>query len=160
MKKSTIILISFLLVVAIGTRVYVILKNKETNEQVFCTMDAKMCPDGSYVGRVAPNCEFAPCPNALEAKIDFSHSGVITTNNPGQKPNILYLIYEEPGSPALSKELTINEASMCVAPNGFAQCMAISSPLEMSFGGKRVLVSGSLRGENELLVKEIKILEE
>lgn len=29
---------------------------------VACTMDAKMCPDGSYVGRVAPNCEFAPCP--------------------------------------------------------------------------------------------------
>ncbi len=31
-------------------------------EEVFCTMDAKMCPDGSYVGRVAPNCEFAACP--------------------------------------------------------------------------------------------------
>jgi hypothetical protein len=28
-----------------------------------CTMDAKECPDGSYVGRVAPDCEFAPCPN-------------------------------------------------------------------------------------------------
>jgi len=28
----------------------------------FCTMDAKMCPDGSYVGRVGPNCEFALCP--------------------------------------------------------------------------------------------------
>lgn len=28
---------------------------------VACTMDAKMCPDGSYVGRIAPNCEFAPC---------------------------------------------------------------------------------------------------
>lgn len=31
-------------------------------EVVFCTMDAMMCADGSYVGRVAPNCEFAPCP--------------------------------------------------------------------------------------------------
>jgi hypothetical protein len=27
-----------------------------------CTMDAKECPDGSYVGRVAPSCAFAPCP--------------------------------------------------------------------------------------------------
>lgn len=27
-----------------------------------CTMDAKMCPDGSYVGRVPPSCNFAPCP--------------------------------------------------------------------------------------------------
>ena len=25
-------------------------------------MDAKVCPDGSSVGRVAPSCEFAPCP--------------------------------------------------------------------------------------------------
>lgn len=31
-------------------------------EPVFCTMDAKVCPDGSFVGRVGPNCEFAPCP--------------------------------------------------------------------------------------------------
>ncbi len=29
---------------------------------VACTMDAKICPDGSAVGRVGPNCEFAPCP--------------------------------------------------------------------------------------------------
>lgn len=28
---------------------------------VVCTMDAKQCPDGSYVGRVPPSCEFAPC---------------------------------------------------------------------------------------------------
>ena len=27
-----------------------------------CTMDAKECPDGSYVSRTGPHCEFAPCP--------------------------------------------------------------------------------------------------
>src|SRR3989344_5945198 len=27
-----------------------------------CTMEAKLCPDGSYVGRTGPNCEFAKCP--------------------------------------------------------------------------------------------------
>ncbi len=27
-----------------------------------CTMDAKECPDGSYVGRVGPDCAFAACP--------------------------------------------------------------------------------------------------
>ena len=36
--------------------------NGDDDEMVFCTMDAKECPDGSYVGRVAPDCEFAPCP--------------------------------------------------------------------------------------------------
>jgi hypothetical protein len=29
---------------------------------VACTMEAKECPDGSFVGRQAPSCEFAPCP--------------------------------------------------------------------------------------------------
>lgn len=27
-----------------------------------CTAEAKICPDGSAVGRTGPNCEFAPCP--------------------------------------------------------------------------------------------------
>lgn len=27
-----------------------------------CTQEAKLCPDGSAVGRTGPNCEFAPCP--------------------------------------------------------------------------------------------------
>lgn len=31
-------------------------------EVVACTMDAKQCPDGTYVGRTGPRCEFAPCP--------------------------------------------------------------------------------------------------
>lgn len=29
---------------------------------VACTMEAKQCPDGSYVGRTGPKCEFTPCP--------------------------------------------------------------------------------------------------
>jgi len=33
-------------------------------EPVACTQDAKLCPDGSYVGRVGPDCEFALCPDA------------------------------------------------------------------------------------------------
>jgi len=31
----------------------------------FCTMDAKQCSDGSYVGRTGPKCEFEACPNGL-----------------------------------------------------------------------------------------------
>lgn len=29
---------------------------------VACTEEAKICPDGSAVGRTGPKCEFAPCP--------------------------------------------------------------------------------------------------
>ncbi len=45
-----------------GVKSYVYVKNE--NAGVACTMEAKLCPDGSYVGRIGPNCEFAPCLNA------------------------------------------------------------------------------------------------
>lgn len=32
------------------------------NEPIACTMDARICPDGSAVGRTAPFCQFEACP--------------------------------------------------------------------------------------------------
>lgn len=32
-------------------------------QPVACTMEAKICPDGSSVSRSGPNCEFARCPD-------------------------------------------------------------------------------------------------
>lgn len=34
----------------------------EEPKGIYCTQEAKLCPDGSYVGRTGPNCEFAKCP--------------------------------------------------------------------------------------------------
>jgi len=34
----------------------------EVNAPTACTQEAKICPDGTAVGRTEPNCEFAPCP--------------------------------------------------------------------------------------------------
>ncbi len=31
---------------------------------IACTTDAKLCPNGSYVSRTGPNCEFAACPTS------------------------------------------------------------------------------------------------
>lgn len=42
----------------------------EEIEAVACTMDAMMCPDGSYVGRTGPNCEFV-CPPPPEVPADI-----------------------------------------------------------------------------------------
>ncbi len=41
---------------------------------VACTMEAKLCPDGTSVGRSGPNCTFAPCalPNAEDAAIHLA----------------------------------------------------------------------------------------
>ena len=53
------ILIFFALV---GLGVLGVFFGRESEEQVFCTQEAKLCPDGSYVGRTGPKCEFAECP--------------------------------------------------------------------------------------------------
>ncbi|KKQ73793.1 MAG: hypothetical protein US96_C0052G0002 [Candidatus Woesebacteria bacterium GW2011_GWB1_38_5b] len=29
---------------------------------IACTLEARLCPDGTYVSRTGPNCEFTPCP--------------------------------------------------------------------------------------------------
>ena len=42
-----------------------------------CPQDAKICPDGTTVGRTGPNCEFAACP---EAKADETANWKIYRN--------------------------------------------------------------------------------
>src|SRR3989344_4308527 len=37
------------------------------NNQVVCAQDVNECPDGSFVSRVPPKCEFAICPAVTSA---------------------------------------------------------------------------------------------
>lgn len=46
------------------------------DDLVACTLEAKICPDGSAVGRTGPNCEFAACPDSDGER--FSASGTVT----------------------------------------------------------------------------------
>jgi hypothetical protein len=46
----------------------------DPNQPVACEDIAKECPDGSYVGKEGPNCEFAPCPGTA-ANVDESKLG-------------------------------------------------------------------------------------
>lgn len=59
MKKFIIIATVVLILIAII--VYFVSREKEP-EEIACTMDAKLCSDGSFVGRIAPDCNFASCP--------------------------------------------------------------------------------------------------
>jgi hypothetical protein len=43
-------------------------KNPNEPEPVFCTADARLCPDGSYVGRTGSKCEFV-CPEATSTPV-------------------------------------------------------------------------------------------
>lgn len=67
-KKLALIVFITLPILAflLGMRYQRMLGDNEANippaGQKGCTLEAKICPDGSTVGRVGPNCEFAPCP--------------------------------------------------------------------------------------------------
>ncbi len=37
-------------------------KTQPSDNPVACAQDAKLCPDGSYVSRHPPTCDFDPCP--------------------------------------------------------------------------------------------------
>ncbi len=61
MLKLIIVIIAALVFVHIATPVFKKFA-PGANDPVACTMEAKLCPDGSSVGRTGPNCEFAACP--------------------------------------------------------------------------------------------------
>ena len=68
MQSRILILIFVAVVFVFGGLLYIYnpdpveYKNPNEKEPVACTMEAMLCPDGSYVGRTGPNCEFTPCP--------------------------------------------------------------------------------------------------
>ena len=48
-----------------------------TPKLVVCTLDAKQCPDGSWVSRIPPDCEFAPCPDSSQDENKDNKKGFI-----------------------------------------------------------------------------------
>jgi len=65
--RNFLIVFAVLLVVAVGASAFVASK-KDLDEQtpLACSLEAKVCPDGSAVSRTGPSCEFAKCPQVKE----------------------------------------------------------------------------------------------
>lgn len=61
-KNKKILFAVFALVLLAGISYLAVIKFSDSSEPVFCTMEARLCSDGSYVGRTGPKCEFAKCP--------------------------------------------------------------------------------------------------
>ncbi|MDD5433140.1 MAG: hypothetical protein PHE77_00550 [Candidatus Pacebacteria bacterium] len=118
MKK----IIIFILVIAVVLAIAITVDLKFFNqpEQIACTQEAMLCPDGSYVGRVGPDCEFAPCPeqnvNDAYKNISYEIEGqTITLINGAAEEDII------PGS--ASKKITQyfgNEAAGDFNGDGFS----------------------------------------
>jgi len=78
MNKGMAPIIALLIAIVIlggGIGGYVYFKNKP----VVCPPDTKQCPDGSYVSRVPPKCEFQECPVVASTTTPISTAAVTTT---------------------------------------------------------------------------------
>lgn len=64
-NRSLFVAAAVLILAVVAVLVFWTYQKPKTNvNPVACTAEAKICPDGSAVGRTGPNCEFSPCPNA------------------------------------------------------------------------------------------------
>jgi len=61
MRKNLFFIVIIILIILGG--IYLFTKREKG---VVCIQDVKECPDGSFVSRVAPDCNFAPCPGEKE----------------------------------------------------------------------------------------------
>lgn len=59
MQKRTLLIICIMCALVV---VFALTRTPAEAPVVGCTLDAKICPDATAVGRTGPNCEFAACP--------------------------------------------------------------------------------------------------
>lgn len=62
------VLLASVVVIAVGCGRATVVQPPSSGA-VACTMEAQQCPDGSYVGRQGPMCEFAACPGASASPV-------------------------------------------------------------------------------------------
>jgi len=63
-KKLIVVIAIIVVLLGLGAGAYWYFTQPEPSEPVVCPQTAIQCPDGSYVSRTGPNCEFAACPSA------------------------------------------------------------------------------------------------
>ena len=145
--KLSIVLISVLLLGLI-----VLFGCTTENNNVACTMDAKVCPDGSSVGRIAPDCNFAPCPQIIGGDKDV-HGCIPSAGYSWceEKQKCLRVWEEECEAIACTMEY----APVCALVQ--VQCIsAPCNPVEQTFGNKcmaqaqdaNILYEGECVGDN------------
>ena len=70
--KLLFIVLGVIIILGLGARVLKMQNDGEVNDgknYIVCTQEARLCPDGSAVGRTGPNCEFEPCPTGNTGRI-------------------------------------------------------------------------------------------
>jgi hypothetical protein len=116
--KSLVAGIVLIILIGIGGFIYRNVQERTGGPSaVACTEEARVCPDGSSVGRSGPACEFAPCafPNVAfaDAKIALAVPtgyvvGVQEPGADGELPGML-AFYQKPAGDGSSHFITLYE---------------------------------------------------
>lgn len=65
---SVVVVVALFVIAGVAALAYFVSSNG-VPDRTACTLEAKICPDGSSVGRTGPNCEFAACPTAQTSPV-------------------------------------------------------------------------------------------
>lgn len=85
------ITLGILVVFAIAFLVFMVLPKKDAaTSPVACTEEAMLCPDGSYVGRTGPSCQFAPCPKKEEPVVPPQNNNDVWNTTTNKQGNITF----------------------------------------------------------------------
>lgn len=122
------------------------------------------CQNGQWVSFGDPINSAPPvgCPSeqatsttrSLNQEINFVRSGVAVLDEPGRQSSNIYLVYEEPGKPALKLRLLIDGKSFCGSKEQKIVCMALSVSNFGLFNGKPIKVIG-IRSGDTVSVREL-----
>ena len=92
------LIIAIIALIVISGSVYIYKNNKSENSSpIACTEEAKICSDGSAVGRTGPKCEFAPCPTITTSlkQVEFGKSITMFVKDEVIFPDSLSLTLKE-----------------------------------------------------------------
>ncbi|MEK7612282.1 MAG: hypothetical protein AAB407_02995 [Patescibacteria group bacterium] len=133
---KNILIIALVIVALLGAGYY--LYTTQDVGQVACTMEARECPDGSFVGRGGPKCEFAACPNegmgGIRGIVLLGPICPVVQNPPAaecaDKPYSTRLAVTAPNSSQVIREVEsdINgNFSVALAPGNYVVASAIAA---------------------------------
>lgn len=93
------IIFGLFLILVIAYIVFLLLDKKDvSNAPVACTQEAMLCPDGSYVGRTGPRCEFAPCPTQEEPVVPPQNNADVWNTSTNKQEGITFLAPQSLGT--------------------------------------------------------------
>jgi len=140
-KNNNTLLIIFLILLLGGVTYLIWTKYFKQPEPVFCTQEARLCPDGSYVGRTGSNCEFAACP-----ELNYSGWKTYTDTTTGisfQYPETLSTTYIH-AFDWPPKIAVLNQPFVCT--EGGSEIMTAGQTLKQVINGRNYCVTKESEG--------------